>query len=44
MQLIFDMEGKEGDYPGVCRFSEREVYLHNCPDPGLLLHYTFEAI
>jgi len=44
MQLIFDMEGKKGDYPGVCRFSEREVYLHNCPDPGLLLHYTFEAI
>lgn len=36
-QLILDMEGKEGDYPGVCRFSEREVYFANCPDPDLLL-------
>ena len=36
-QLILDMEGKEGDYPGVCRFSERAIYLANCPDPDLLL-------
>jgi murein DD-endopeptidase MepM/ murein hydrolase activator NlpD len=36
-QLILDLEGKEGDYPGVCRFSERESYLNNCPDPDLLL-------
>lgn len=36
-QLILDMEGKEGDYPGVCRFSERDIYLANCPDPDLLL-------
>jgi peptidoglycan LD-endopeptidase LytH len=36
-QLILDMEGKEGDYPGVCRFSERDSYLANCPDPDLLL-------
>jgi murein DD-endopeptidase MepM/ murein hydrolase activator NlpD len=36
-QLILDLEGKEGDYPGVCRFSERESYLDNCPDPDLLL-------
>lgn len=36
-QLILDMEGKEGDYPGVCRFSEREIYLANCPDPDLML-------
>jgi murein DD-endopeptidase MepM/ murein hydrolase activator NlpD len=33
-QLILDMEGKKGDYPGVCRWSERERYLENCPDPG----------
>ncbi|MBV9986418.1 MAG: peptidoglycan DD-metalloendopeptidase family protein [Chitinophagaceae bacterium] len=36
-QLIFDMEGNKGDYPGVCRYSEREKYLSNCPDPDLVL-------
>jgi murein DD-endopeptidase MepM/ murein hydrolase activator NlpD len=36
-QLIIDMEGKKGDYPGVCKFSERKKYLLNCPDPNLLL-------
>jgi murein DD-endopeptidase MepM/ murein hydrolase activator NlpD len=36
-QLILDLEGKEGDYPGVCRFNEKESYLANCPDPDLLL-------
>ena len=40
-QLIFDMQGKKGDYPGVCQFSKREDYLINCPDPGLILDYTF---
>src|SRR4051812_46491010 len=36
-QLIIDMQGMKGDYPGVCRFSEREKYLENCPDPDLVL-------
>jgi len=36
-QIITDMEGKTGDYPGVCRYSEREIYLSNCPDPDLIL-------
>jgi murein DD-endopeptidase MepM/ murein hydrolase activator NlpD len=36
-QLIIDMEGNKGDYPGVCKFSEREKYLANCPDPDILL-------
>jgi len=40
-QLIFDLQGKEGDYPGVCQFSKREDYLINCPDPELILNYTF---
>ncbi|NJY64191.1 peptidoglycan DD-metalloendopeptidase family protein [Salinimicrobium sp. CDJ15-81-2] len=36
-QIIYDMEGKEGDYPGVA--SKREIgrYLQNCPDPDLLV-------
>jgi len=36
-QVITDMQLKQGDYPGVCRFSEREKYLENCPDPDLIL-------
>ena len=36
-QIVLDMEGKKGDYPGVCKFSEREIYLSNCPDPDLIL-------
>ena len=35
IQLIMDMEGKAGDYPGVCRYSEKERYLANCLDPDL---------
>jgi murein DD-endopeptidase MepM/ murein hydrolase activator NlpD len=37
VQLIADMQGWKGDYPGVCRFSERQPYLENCPDPDLIL-------
>jgi len=36
-QLIKDMQGMKGDYPGVCRFSEREKYLTNCPHADLVL-------
>ena len=43
-QIIYDMEGKKGDYPGVCRFSEKERYLENCPDPALLLKFDEERM
>ncbi len=36
-QLIINMQGKKGDYPGVCKLSEREQYLANCPDADLIL-------
>lgn len=36
-QIIRDMEGRKGDYPGVCAFAEREKYLANCPDPDTIL-------
>ena len=36
-QIVMDMEGKEGDYPGVANKREIHHYLHNCPDPDLLL-------
>jgi murein DD-endopeptidase MepM/ murein hydrolase activator NlpD len=37
-QLIIDMQGWKGDYPGVCKYSEREKYLVNCPDADLILN------
>lgn len=37
-QVILDMEGWRGDYPGVCKFSEREKYLENCPNPDIFLN------
>ena len=37
IQIILDMQLKEGDYPGVCKYSERDKYLSNCPDPDLIL-------
>lgn len=36
-QIILDMEYNKGDYPGVCKYSERGRYLANCPDPDLIL-------
>jgi peptidoglycan LD-endopeptidase LytH len=39
LQLMFDMEGYSGDYPGVCRFSQKDKYQQNVPDPQLLLRF-----
>jgi len=36
-QIIVDMEDWIGDYPGVCKLSEREKFLANCPDPDIIL-------
>jgi murein DD-endopeptidase MepM/ murein hydrolase activator NlpD len=36
-QVIYDMGLYDGDYPGVCRYSERDRYLSNCPDPDVIL-------
>ncbi|MCB0479578.1 MAG: peptidoglycan DD-metalloendopeptidase family protein [Crocinitomicaceae bacterium] len=36
-QLIWDLQGMEGDYPGVCTKSEMEFYKMNCPDPMKIL-------
>lgn len=35
--------GRRGDYPGVCKLSEREEYLTNCPDPDLILQMMKHA-
>ncbi|PZR23372.1 MAG: peptidase M23 [Citrobacter freundii] len=36
-QLILDMKDWHGDYPGVCKFSEKRQWLENSPDPELIL-------
>ncbi len=36
-QIIKDLQGNMGDYPGVCSQTDLEYYLGNCPDPNLLL-------
>lgn len=36
-QLIDNMEGYTGDYPGVCRTSEKSQFLSNCPDPAVFI-------
>jgi len=36
-QVIKDIEGNFGDYPGVCSLVDLPHYIENCPDPNLLL-------
>lgn len=36
-QIITDLDGNEGDFPGVAAASELEDYLKICPDPNLIL-------
>ncbi|GAB2701232.1 hypothetical protein GCM10027037_27960 [Mucilaginibacter koreensis] len=43
-QLMFDMQGYKGDYPGVCRYSEQGVYQRNIPDPELILQFKAATI
>jgi murein DD-endopeptidase MepM/ murein hydrolase activator NlpD len=41
LQIIQDLQGKQGDYPGVCRAAEAEFYLNNCPNPNVILGFGF---
>ena len=43
-QIICDMQGMEGDYPGVCAFAERGIYLENCPDADVILNIMDKAV
>jgi hypothetical protein len=36
---MFDMEGCYGDYPGVGKYSEKDKYIRNIPDPNLILQF-----
>ena len=44
LQVIKDMQSFKGDYPGVCKFSERETYLANCPNANVILLSTFPKL
>lgn len=41
-QVTLDLQGKSGDYPGVCALSEKEFYQLNCPDPSILLNFELK--
>lgn len=36
-QVIRDLEGRSGDFPGVCAPEDRNHFLKICPDPNLVL-------
>ncbi len=38
-QLILDLQGNFGDYPGVCSLGDLDFQKKNCPDPMLLLNF-----
>ncbi|MEJ2583796.1 MAG: peptidoglycan DD-metalloendopeptidase family protein [Robiginitalea sp.] len=38
-QLIYDLQGFRGDYPGVCSFTDLPFFSRNCPDPMEMLRY-----
>ena len=40
LQIIRDLLGAEGDFPGVCTKREREFYLAICPDPAVLFNLS----
>ena len=40
LQLITDLLGLEGNFPGVARPSQRRVWTALCPDPGVVLGLT----
>ncbi len=43
-QLMYDIEGLAGDYPGVGRYSQMKTYRQNIPDPNLILKFSKATI
>ena len=39
VQIITDMLGREGDFPGVCSRDEWSYWQRICPDPSDLLFF-----
>ncbi len=38
-QIIHQLHGQQGDYPGVCTVEEADFYKQNCPDPFLMVTF-----
>ncbi|MFD2034090.1 peptidoglycan DD-metalloendopeptidase family protein [Belliella marina] len=38
-QLMWDMLGNTGDFPGVCSQSEKDKFQEICPDPNLIIGF-----
>lgn len=36
-QIMLDLQGRRGDFPGVCKLSEKDAWAAICPDPHKLL-------
>jgi hypothetical protein len=43
-QLMFDMQGHKGDYPGVCLPAEKDLWLQNIADPDLILQFPAAVV
>ena len=43
-QIILDMLGRDGEFPGVARASDRDVWRSLCPDPNLILGIPREKL
>lgn len=43
-QLMFDLLGKSGDFPGVGKFSEQSLLSENIPDPAVILQIPATTI
>ncbi|MEL8056227.1 MAG: peptidoglycan DD-metalloendopeptidase family protein [Pseudomonadota bacterium] len=41
-QIILDLQGRSGDFPGVCKVSEREEWAEICPSPYALLGLSLD--
>jgi len=39
LQLMFDMQGHNGDFPGVGRIADKEQLMQNIPGPGIFLRF-----
>jgi hypothetical protein len=37
---MLDIGDNYGDYPGVSKYSEKEKYLQNIPNPELILRFS----
>lgn len=42
-QITLDLQGRSGDFPGVCKVSERETWAAICPSPYALLGLNLGA-